>query len=406
MLTSVKQERGKLALFYLDLDRLKIVNDHLGHLAGDELLQKTSERLRTIVGEEGFIARLGGDEFTIIYRIKNYEVEIDNFSETILKGFETPFEIEGVSIHSKISIGVALYPNHGSTTTSLVQSADSAMFQAKRMGGNQVKRYSEDIVSQSQKIFEFENDFSRALENQEFSLVYQPKIDAKTLTVIAIEALIRWNHPVRGILRPSEFIPIAEKTGLISRLGDWVMREACFQMKQWQEQGYSAIRIAVNVSLLQFNQKSFPDKVQEILSESGLEPRFLEVEITKGKWAAESEEVYNGVAKLKRMGVYVSLDDFGTGDTSISALKKYRYIDALKIAESFIEKVDQNEEKAAIVQSIITLAHGLNMQVVAEGVETAAELTFIQNRAIDQFQGNYITKPLPPTQLLNYLKTK
>lgn len=403
LLTEAQKEGGKLALLYLDLDRLKVVNDNLGHLAGDELLKKTSDRLRRIAGEQGFIARIGGDEFTIILRFEHGLDEVIELAEALIKCFEDPLEIEGCSIHSKVSIGIALYPEHGTSNSTLVQSADLAMFHAKRQGGSRFKLFSHDFISQSQKLFEFESDFSGSLRNREFFLEYQPILDADTLEVKAVEALIRWNHPVKGILLPAEFIPMAEKTGLIVPLGEWVLREACSQKKRWQELGTLPFRIAVNISLIQFKNKDFPRKVQEILLNTGIEPHFLEIEITQGTWNGEDAEVYLGISKLEEMGVRLALDDFGTGDSSLIYLKQYRYLHSLKIDCSFIEKVDQNEEQAAIVKSIIGLAHGLKMKVVAEGVETAKELSFLKAHSIDEFQGYYITKPLPPDQLLHFI---
>ncbi|MGJ7922688.1 sensor domain-containing protein [Neobacillus sp. LXY-4] len=388
----------RAALLYLDLDRLKMVNDNLGHLAGDKLLQMTSCRFKEVIKERGFISRLGGDEFTVIVQFFESIEEVIAIADDIITSFVEPFGIEGSSIQSKVSIGIALFPEHGDSYKGLIQAADNAMFHAKRLGGNQYKIFNSAYSSHSKKLFEFENDFSRAIENQEFFLVYQPKFDADIHTIRGVEALLRWNHSQKGEISPGDFIPMAEATGLIVPLGEWVLREACRQAKAWEASGFAPFRIAVNVSALQFQQTNFPDKVSEILAENDLDPNWLEIEIPEGTLMEENEVVHFGVSRLKEMGIHIALDHFGTGYSSFKYLKQFP-LHTLKIDRSFIERVHLHKQRAAIVQAIIQLGQGLGIQVVAEGVETADELAFLQNQGIDEVQGYYISKPLPPAQL-------
>lgn len=402
IIDEAKEKDRRLALFYLDLDRVKVVNDNLGHAAGDELLKEASARFKKVIQNRGFISRIGGDEFAIIVPYFQSIDQVTDLAQNLLSILTEPIHLEHHNIQSKTSLGISLFPEHGDNLKTLMQAADTAMFQAKRLGGNQFKFYEKYFDPKNEKLFDLENDFAKAIHNREFFLAYQPKVDSETHEIRGVEALVRWKHPLRGIISPGEFIPIAEKTGLIVPLGEWVLREACLQAIQLQSNGFLPFRMAVNASVLQFQRTNFPVKVNEILEETGLEAKWLEIEITEGTFMEENQVVVEGISKLKEMGVYISLDDFGSGYSSMKYLHEFR-IHALKIDRAFIEKVDQHKERAAIVQSIIQLAHGLSMQVVAEGVETHEELDFVRNLGVDEIQGYFISKPISAAEIEQFL---
>ncbi|NMD68777.1 EAL domain-containing protein [Bacillus sp. DNRA2] len=399
ILEEAEKKQERVALLYLDLDRLKVVNDNLGHFAGDELLQQTAKRLREMVGELGIVSRLGGDEFAILYSFgKNSEQEVLSKTNGLLAGFHEPFQIDGYAIHSKLSIGIAIFPDHGKTNGELLEASDTAMFQAKRLGGNQYKLYNPSYAVSSQQIFDIENDFFEALKNQDLFLVYQPRVDSLTLDTISVEALIRWKHPEKGTILPEKFIKIAETTGQIIQMGEWVLKEACQQLKSWQKEGHRKLRMAVNISEKQLQHRDFPNKVQAILQDTGVAAKDLELEISNLSLLDENEIVYCGICKLREIGIHLALDDFGIGYSPLRLIKGHR-LHALNIDKEFIENVDQDDEKAAVLQSIAMLARGLKIEVVAKGVETKPELEFLQHNGFNLIQGNYIAAPAKAEQL-------
>jgi diguanylate cyclase len=393
---------NQVALLYIDLDRVKVVNENLGYTAGDEFLKQSSALFKTALKGRGFISRIGAEEFAVVIPSYQSIEEIIVLTETLLSVLSSPLIIEQQCIRSKTSMGISLYPEHGKDFKTLLQAANTAMYQAKYEGGNQFKVYHPSFDKKIAELFQLEIDLAKAIENHELYLAYQPKVDPETYEIKGVETLVRWNHPTKGIVSPGDFIPIAEDTGLIVPLGEWVLREACRQATKWQRQGFFPFRISVNASILQFQRTNFPEKIKEVLAETGLDPWLLEIEITEGTFMEENQVVVEGVSLLKDMGVYISLDDFGTGYSSMKYLHQFR-LHALKIDRAFIDQVNEHKEKAAIVQSITQLAHGLSMHVVAEGVETVAELDFIKNLGIDEVQGYYISKPLLPEQLEQFI---
>ncbi|MFE8699599.1 EAL domain-containing protein [Cytobacillus sp. FJAT-54145] len=403
LITINKAEASPFALLYMDLDRLKVINDHLGHEAGDQLLRKIGTRLKSQLSDKGTLFRIGGDEFSFLIPSFTTKKEVIKIAEEMLMICQQPYKIGRNTIHTHTSVGIALFPEHGVEAESLLKAADMAMYSAKQTGGNQYRIYDKDIISTNDYRFTLENDFQRALEEQEFFLVYQPKVDINTGDIKSAEALIRWNHPTKGLISPADFIPLAEETGFIVPLGEWVLKEACRQAKEWQENGLLSYRVAVNVSAIQFQRTNFDEFVREVLEETNLEPEWLEIEITEGTFMEEDTFTAQAVTKLKDMGIYISLDDFGTGYSSMMYLKEFR-LHALKIDRGFIEDVHLREERASIVQAIIQLAHGLQMDVVAEGVETLEELTYIKMLGIDHVQGYYVSKPLIANQFENLIK--
>lgn len=394
ILSMAAREDQNVALLYMDLDRVKAVNDNLGHTAGDELLKEVTKRFEQACEGKGVIARIGGDEFTVLLPFYESLTQVTDLANDILISLSEPVHIGNHPIHAKTSVGISLYPHHGDNMEKLIQAADIAMFQAKHLGGNQYQFFDSSNNNKSEEYFHLEHDLIKAVKNDEFFLEYQPKMDGKTLEIRATEALIRWNHPKKGLISPSEFIPLAEETGLIVQIGEWVLREACIQVKEWERKGYPNVRMAVNVSAVQFRQVDMATLIENILKEFSLKPSSLEIEITEGTLIEDNDFITSGIKRLKKLGVYNSLDDFGTGYSSMNYLKQFR-LHSLKIDKSFVSNVDQQPELASIVKAIVQLAHGLGMQVVAEGVETENELQFLRNERIDEVQGFILSGPLP-----------
>ncbi|CAN7467033.1 EAL domain-containing protein [Pseudoduganella sp. LjRoot289] len=394
-----RQAGTKFAVLFLDLDSFKRINDTLGHNVGDLLLQVVSERLRETIRPSDVVthnhlARLGGDEFTIL--IPDLE-RVDNalaVAQRVKDAMRRPFLLDGHEIFVTASIGISLYPEDGEDSESLLKYADTAMYHAKNCGKNNAKLYSSSLTMQIMSHVKLEVGLRKALQNNELYLLYQPQIDVPTSQIVGVEALVRWRHPEHGIIPPNDFIPLAEETGLIVPIGEWVLRTACRQAKAWQQTCRRAIRMAVNLSARQFKDENLTQIVLSALGDSGLEPRLLELELTEGTLMDDARATMVMLEQLRGIGVLLSIDDFGTGYSSMSYLKRFD-VRALKIDKSFISGLPQDTENAAITRAIIAMAHGLKMIVVAEGVETDEQLTLLEQYGCDMAQGYFLGRPSP-----------
>lgn len=392
-LREAKIKQKKVAVLYLDLDRFKNINDSLGHRTGDKLIKVVADRLKVSISEKGYVARLGGDEFIVIVPDFLEINEVEKIANNLLMTFSQPFTVDNYDLIVTSSIGVSIYPDNGKNADELSLNADIAMYRAKEQGKNKFQFYSKNMNSALVEKLKLETMLRQAIEKNQLYLVYQPKYTVDTNEIIGVEALIRWCHPDIGVISPSEFIPIAEETGLIVPIGEWVLKTACKQNKLWQKQGLPHLRIAVNISARQFQHEEIVKKVTNILNETGLHPKWLELEITESTIMHHTEDTIKTLNDLKKMGVSVSLDDFGTGYSSMSYLKSFP-ITCLKIDQSFIRDIDKDLGNLAIAKSIITLGHSLNFEVVAEGVENEQQLKLLKNEKCDFSQGYYHSPPV------------
>ena len=383
-----------LAVMFLDLDRFKSINDTLGHASGDQLLQQVAHRLAKCLKPSDTIARWGGDEFTLILPQIRSAHDATEIARRIIKALKTPFECNGQEIHVTTSIGIALAPYDGEDSETLLKNADMAMYRAKQQGKNDFQLYAPDMNSQALDQLVLANDLYRALNRSEFLLHYQPQVNLKTGQIVAMEALVRWQHPIRGLVPPGQFIPLAEETGQIKAIGEWVLQTACTQNRAWQEAGLPPIRMAVNPSARQFQQKNLLKLIDRVLSETGLEAQYLEVEITESIAMQDVKVTISILEELRAMGVYISLDDFGTGYSSLATLKKFP-LHTLKIDREFVKDLTTDAKDAALIRAIVALGHGLDLAVIAEGVETAEQQEFLRLVGCDAMQGYFFSKPLP-----------
>lgn len=381
-----------VALLVLNIDRFKTINDSLGHMAGNYLLYAVGERLGHFSHEGEEVFSMGGDEFAFLLTGYENSDAMGNRIDDLVKLFDQPFDINGESYHVMASVGIALYPLDASQSDQLIHHADTAVHSAKEQGVN-FQRYVSVMQMRAHERLQLENDLRRALENEEFSLVYQPRIHLQSGELTSLEAMVRWNHPHRGMVMPGEFISIAEESGLIVPLGEWVLREACLQNKRWQEAGYQPIPISVNLSMRQFQQKKLVDVIQGILTCTELEPRYLELEITESM-TFDKDLAFEQLKNIKAIGVAISIDDFGTGYSSLHYLKNLP-IDRLKIDRSFVNEVLVDSKNAAIVSTIASMAHHLKLKVTAEGVENEEQLHFLQAQECHEGQGYYFSRPIP-----------
>lgn len=392
---------AKAAVLFIDLDKFKSINDSLGHLAGDELLKGVANRLRECVRETETICRLGGDEFLIILNAVPDTDAISKVADKILEKMATPFHIEGHRIFSGMSIGVAVYPDDGHDFEVLLKAADTAMYHAKEAGRNTYRFYTEQMNIETTSHLKTRNDLHQAFEHGEFVLHYQPQIDLHNAETIGAEALIRWNHPEHGLVCAKDIIPVAEDSGLIIPIGQWVLKEACRQAVAWHEAGSANLVVTVNLSLAQFKRGDLEKSVMLALSESGLDPKYLELELTESVLVGDSEHALTMLQRLKALGVKLSIDDFGTGYSSLANLKRFA-VDKFKIDQSFIRDLASNKEDKAIVHAIIQMAHGLNVKAIAEGVEQEQSLKILHDLHCDEAQGAYFGMPMPSERVVNY----
>lgn len=411
----MKRAKKSLAILFLDLDNFKQINDTIGHKAGDKLLRNVSDRLMKCVrasdsvtriadGEEdSMVARLGGDEFTIMLnRIESIQ-EPAIVAGRILKTMAEPFEIGSHEVFVTVSIGIAVYPFDGTDLDTLLINADVAMYQAKNQGRNGYQYYSESMNKFTFERYTLENKLRKALAHNEFMLFYQPQVNIQTGSLIGVEALIRWLQPDLILTRPAEFIPLAEQTGLILEMGDWVLRAACEQNVIWQKAGLKPMLMTVNISGIQFNQDNFIKRVSQILKDTGLDPRFLQLELTESTVMQNSENTVNKLRALHGMGLRTSIDDFGTGYSSLKYLKHFS-MDTLKIDTSFIRDVTTSPTDQSIVKAIITLAHNFNLEVVAEGVEEKEQLMYLRECGCEAAQGYLICPPVNSSVLAQFTR--
>ena len=393
-----------LALMSIDLDRFKLVNDTLGHAVGDQLLQAVSGRLSSVVRSGDTLARLGGDEFCLLMPRTERVEDASRIAEKIRDTLKTPFNVDGQDVHVTASLGISLYPYDGDAEKLLVN-ADAAMYRAKEMGRNNCQLYVEVMDSKPLRRLTLENGLHQALERNEFVVHYQPQADIRTGEIVGVEALVRWQHPDKGLVLPHEFIPWAEDAGLIVPLGEWVLRTACAQAKAWQNAGLPPLRVAVNLSARQFQHSDLLEMMASVFTETGLEPRYLEMEITESIAMQNGDLTVNVLRGLRDLGIRIGIDDFGTGYSSLSNLKNFP-IDTLKIDQSFVRDLTTDPNDAAIATTVIAMAHSLNLKVIAEGVETQEQLDFLKERGCHEVQGYLISKALPASALKKFLKDR
>jgi diguanylate cyclase (GGDEF)-like protein len=393
---------GHFAVLALDLDRFKLINDSLGHGAGDQLLREVTNRLRAVVRAGDTIARMGGDEFLVLARdVRNGE-EAGIIATKIIQAIGRPLQLNSLEVLISSSIGISLYPGAGDTPDALVMRADEAMYSAKRRGGRTYQCFVAGLRGFAQERLRLESELHQALSRGQFELHYQPRVDVVSGQTSSVEALLRWHHPTRGLVPPGTFIPIAEETGLILPIGEWVLREACRQAHQWHCAGLP-LRIAVNLSALQFRQPDLLRVISSALSAHQVPPKLLELEITESAVMTDAQASAAILEQLSRMGVVVSVDDFGTGYSNLSYLRRFP-VDRLKIDTSFIREMTDDPQSCLIVQAIISLAHSLHIKVIAEGVETFAQLTRLAALHCDQYQGFLSGQPAPADVLEPWLR--
>jgi diguanylate cyclase (GGDEF)-like protein len=393
-----QRDGHRFAVLLLDLDRFKLINDTLGHGAGDQLLAQVARRLSGAIREVDTVARAGGDEFLLLIADTRDQSDLAAVATKISKALGESFRVNGAEVHTSASIGISVYPEDGINADALVAHADEAMYCAKKRGRNEYQFFNLAMSVFSQERLELENDLRRAIDLKQLTVHYQPKCDVATGRISSVEALLRWQHPVRGAVSPSDFIPLAEECGLILSIGEWVLREACSQASEWRRAGLPFVRVAVNVSPAQFRQSNFLQMLHRALLDFDLEPQYLEIELTETTVMANAEGSVEILEELSRMGVVVSIDDFGTGYSSMSYLRRFP-IDKLKIDRSFINELTTNAADASIVRAIISLAHSLRLKVVAEGVETLQQLEQLREFGCDQYQGFYRSAAVPAGEI-------
>lgn len=391
-----------LALLVIDLDRFKYVNDSLGHEAGDRLLVELAQRLQQAVRQQDTLARMGGDEFALLLPQTHAEGAA-HLSRQIIDLIARPVAIDGHELIVTASVGIALHPGDGHTVGELLQAGDTAMYRAKAAGGANFQFYAPEMHRNASRVLQLENQLRRALERQELALHYQPQIHLQTGQRLGCEALMRWQHPEHGSVSPAEFIPIAEQSGLIVTIGEWALRQAAQQARTWQDAGLPPLVMAVNVSAPQFQQPDFPDLVQRVLHDTGLAPRWLELEITESVVSADPEQAVATMHRLQALGVSLSVDDFGTGYSSLSYLKRFP-IHKLKIDQSFVHDLTTDPSNLSIVTGIIAMAHSLGLQTVAEGVETPVQAQALQQKGCDVGQGYLYARPMPADDFARWMQ--
>lgn len=398
-----KRNGGLLALMFVDVDRFKQINDSLGHRFGDLLLQGVARRLRACLRECDTLARLGGDEFAILMEGIGSHEDAGILAERLVDTMHKPFNILDRSIRVTLSIGIALFPRDDTDVGALLSKADAAMYEVKISGRNGFRHFAPDISTYSKEMLGLESDLKQALANEEFFLCYQPQLSLATGEVRGVEALIRWRHPVRGVLTPGSFIGLAEESGLIVPIGDWVLAHACAQARAWREEGLPSLRMAVNISALQFRQPDFVPRVKTLLESGCLEPHLLELELTESMVMSRAPQVCETLDLLQSLGVHLSLDDFGTGFSSLGYLHRFP-INRLKVDQSFVRGAHEAPVNASIIRAIVALAGSLSIEVVAEGVESEAELNLVKACGCDESQGYYHAPPMLAHELAAWLR--
>ena len=400
-LAAARRHDRAVALLFVDLDRFKDVNDAFGHVSGDEVLKVMGRRLTTAIRGTDTVARLGGDEFIVLAEDVANQVDVNEFGLRLLEALSEPFMLHGQECRVGASIGVAMFPNDGEDAAILLKNADVAMYRAKESGGNNLAFASEVGTRPATERMVLGAGLRRALDSDQLLLLYQPKVSLRTGALTGVEALVRWQHPERGLVLPGAFIPLAEDSGLIRQIARWVLHQACAQAAQWLADGPGPIRVAVNLSARQFIDGGLVIEVAHALAQTELPPDLLELEITESMMMAHPERAAETLLEIKAMGVHVSIDDFGTGYSSLARLKKFP-IESVKIDRSFITDVAVDSDDAAIVSAVIAMAHNLRLKVVAEGVETPEQIHFLRERRCDEVQGYLISRPILPDQIREF----
>lgn len=396
VLSTSKRHKKTFALMFLDLDRFKEINDTLGHSIGDKLLIALAQRTTSVLRKQDTVSRMGGDEFTFILPETDHSgAQIVAYK--LLELISHPFFIDGRELNVTASIGIALYPEDGEEIETLSKHADNAMYRAKEEGRNAFSFYTEEMQQISRRNLQISNAMHNALLNTQFQIVYQPQISAKTGHIIGAEALLRWQHPELGPIPPSEFIPIAERNGLILPIGEWILRTALNQLKTWIEGGMSPVIMAINLSAVQFRDPKLPEMIHAVLNDTQLSPEYLELELTESVAMRNPSRVISIMNNLHKSGIRMSIDDFGTGYSSLSYLKQFK-VYKLKIDQSFVRNITIDAEDKTIVNTIIQMAHNLGLRTIAEGVETKEQLNYLRECGCDEIQGYYYSKPLPPDE--------
>lgn len=397
-INEAKKRSTNVGLLSIDLDNFKDINDTLGHNFGDIILKQVADYIINIIPREYTVARLGGDEFLIIAPNIKDAFELEQCAIMLKNEFEKPFYLNSREIYITFSMGISIFPKDASDRQSLYKIADIAMYHAKGLGKNNYQFYIKELSESIKYKLDLERDLRSAIKRDEFAVHYQPQFDIKQGKITGVEALIRWNHPKKGFLAPSEFIHIAEATGLIVPIGEWVLYKACLQHKEWAEKGYKDIRMSVNISARQFEQKNFIENIKEILENTEMDPSFLEVEITESIALKDVDYTITILMQLQNMGIKVSLDDFGTGYSSLNYLKRLP-IDTIKIDKSFLENIAIEKNDTILTRTVIELARNLKLYTIAEGVETVDQYKFLRDNSCDMVQGYLFSKPMPKDEI-------
>jgi diguanylate cyclase (GGDEF)-like protein len=403
MMIKAKRTGTNVAMIFLDLDRFKKVNETLGHDVGDKLLISVAGTLDSCVRRSDTVARMGGDEFAVILDDLKDVKFAAVVARKILEALSQPVFVEEYELYAACSIGISVFPADSDNVEGLMRCADTALYRAKDAGKNNYQFYTKDMNIRAFEFLLMEAGLRKALINNELEVYYQPQMDMKDNSLVGMEALLRWNHPEKGMVSPGDFIPLAEETGLIESIGEWVLRAACAQNKAWQDTGYPPVSVAVNMSARQFRRRDIVELVGSILEETGLEPKYLELELTESIVMHDMESTIATLKGLKKMGVKLAIDDFGTGYSSLAYLKLFP-IDHLKIDRSFVFNISSDKNDAAIAASVVVLAHSMNLKVVAEGVETVEQLDILREQGCDFVQGYFFSKPVSAKEFVPFFE--
>jgi len=403
-LQQAKRNENKLAIMFLDLDHFKLINDTLGHEIGDKLLIHVSQLLENLIRESDTLARIGGDEFVILFPIVNSTNDVENIAKKILSTLQEKHDIDGHKLFVTTSVGISMFPDNSKDVENLIKDADTAMYEAKNSGRNSYALYTENMGNHISKQLELEQDLAEAIKNPEqIQVYYQPKIFAMDNSIYGAEALVRWHHPTKGIIYPDQFIHIAESTGMMIELGNIITKKAIAQTKKWHNDGYTSLKIAINLSSRQFQDSNLSNFIKETIEEYNIDPNNLEFEITESLSMSNLDDTLQTLQTLKNIGLSISIDDFGTGHSSLAYLKKFP-LDTLKVDRSFVMDIVEDEEDRVIVETIINMAHSLGLKVVAEGVEEIEHIELLKEMKCDLFQGYHYSKPITSLEFTNYLK--
>jgi diguanylate cyclase (GGDEF)-like protein len=400
-----QRNHRRVALLFLDLDHFKHINDSLGHSIGDQLLQAVAKRLQAFVRNSDTVSRQGGDEFVLLLAEVEHTEDAALFAEKLIHTLTDPYNINGHLLHITMSIGISIFPDDAANAETALRNADTAMYHAKESGRNNYQVFTQQMNDRAVERQSLEANLHRALEQQEFILYYQPKVDLESDQITGAEALIRWNHPMRGLILPEQFITIAEDCGLIVPIGQWVLREACTQAKAWLDSGLKLTQISVNISALEFRHKGFLPNLRNILAETGLAPNLLQLELTESVLMRDAEPSTIVLEALKGMGLKIAIDDFGTGYSSLSYLRRFP-IDTLKIDQSFVQDISDESSEAVIVSAVIAMGKSLRQRLVAEGVETPEQLAFLQSYGCGEAQGFFFSRPVSAADFTRLLEAE